>query len=109
MNSVVTQDAGSEFLVAQGRELLQQGERMEARRCLQRAVALDPGNADAWWLLGGLAEGRARMEYWMAGRRARFLAHRPPVIEDEAPGWQRLHLPAWFAVVAAMVVSLRWR
>ena len=109
MNSVVAQDAGSEYLVTQARELVRRGERMEARRYLQQAVALDPGNADAWWLLGGLAAGRARMEYWMTGRRARFLAHRPPVTEDEEPALRRLHMPAWFAVAVALVMGLRLR
>lgn len=108
MSAIVSQESVSRFLVAQSRELLQQGERMEARRCLQQAVTLDPGNADAWWHLGALAARRARMEYWMLARRARYLAHRPAVSEDVTPFvlrlWREQRTPVRVAAAVVLVV-----
>ena len=53
-------------LLAQAKTLISHGQKAEARRLLQRALALDPNSVEAWLLLAAISAPRASVEY--AGR-----------------------------------------
>ncbi len=53
-------------LLVQAKTLISRGQKTEARRLLQRALALDSNRAEAWLLLAAIAAPRASVEY--AGR-----------------------------------------
>lgn len=71
----------SDQLLSQAKKLIRGGRNAEARRVLQRALKIDPNNAQAWTLLAEISSPHARKDYL---RRAAQLDPPHPVAPADA-------------------------